>query len=171
MMIPEDTITGVLANNGFQKKKLKEFRLPVVFKDYWPEIEFAPFCDKAQTKGVLLFDDGNQLRAVKYELGKIKPNRDGISASILCDFCFTLRARNQTALITFDLNREKTKSVAHYCCADLQCSLHVRALTDAALRSKTQIREDITPEGRIDRFVAKTAKIFDTNGSITISAE
>lgn len=170
MKIDQEKLTELLIENGFRNKKIKEYRIPVELKAYWPEIELVMLCDKAQAKGVLLFDDGTALSAVKYELGKIKPNRNGASTSILCDFCFTMQSRNQTALITFDLNREKTKSVGYYCCADLQCSLHVRGLTDASLRSRSKIREDITPEGRIARFVVKTSKIFATNGSIIILA-
>jgi len=169
MQIQDSDIATLLIQHGFSKKKVKEYHTPTIFKDYWPEIELAPFCDKAETKGILLFETTLELRAVKFELGKIKSDPSGLSKQILCDFCFTLQPRAQTALITFDLNREKTKTLAFYCCADLQCSLHVRGLTDAALRSKSQIREDITPEDRIVRFSNKTTKIFAANLSTEIS--
>jgi hypothetical protein len=169
MITPNDTLVEQLASHGFNKKKLKEYRVPAIFKDYWPEIELAPFCDKAESKGIILFEVAQQLYAAKYELKKIKPGLSGTSKPIICDFCFTVQPRNQTALITFDLNREKTKSVAYFCCADLQCSLHVRGLTDAALRSKSQLREDISPEARITRFIDKTQSIFSTNRSVLVS--
>jgi hypothetical protein len=169
MIIALDTLNDQLLQAGFKKKKLAELRIPDVYKEYWSEIELTSVCDKSQTRGIIIFFNASNTYAVKYELKKIKPNSKGISGSILCDFCYTLQPRSKTAVITFDLNREKTRSVSFYCCADLQCSLHVRGLTDASLVSKSQIREDIIPQKRIDRFVAKTTTIFTTNGAVIVN--
>ncbi len=171
MLTSLESLASSLATSGFNKKKLKEYRVPSQFKEYWPEIDLAPLCDKAEVKGVLMFEATGQLQAVMYELKKIKPGLSGASKPIICDFCFTMQPRNQTALITFTLNREKTKTVAYYCCADLQCSLHVRGLTEAALRSKSQLREDISPEARVTRFIHKTQAIFSTNNSVLVSSQ
>lgn len=168
MTIDMYNLPALLTKYGFSKKKLADYRIPSDFFNDWCDIEFVPFCDKAQTKGILLFEESNILKVAKFELKKLKPGLGGVSKPIICDFCFTLQPRPQVSLITFELNREKTKTLAHYCCADLQCSLHVRGLTVAALRSKSQIKEDILPEARVARFTTKTRDIFSRNNSVEI---
>jgi hypothetical protein len=157
--------TSRLIEAGFKKKKLQEYFLPMIFNELEFEPELLPFCDKASTAGILIFVGTRQVRAVAFELKKLKAAKSGAMKPIVCDLCYTLQAGSRVALITFTLNREKTRSVSYYVCADLACSLHVRGLSNVLNFAKSQIREDITIDDRILRLVAKSSVIFDTNGS------
>lgn len=165
--VQEDT-SLLLINAGFKKRKLSELNLPSSFEglDFDPEI--IPLCDKAGTSGILLFEDGSERYAAVYTLKRLKPGKAGNLRPVVCDFCFTQRPGTKVALITFNLNREKTKTVAQYICADLACSMHVRGLTDALVIAKSQVSEDITIDDRIERLKRKTAAIFEHNGAVKL---
>ena len=161
----EDELCVALIQSGFKKKKLREYSVPALFKahDFAPEL--LPVCDKAGTTGVLILSTLDQVRAVSYELNKLKASKSGTLKPIICDFCYTLQSGTNIALISFSLNRDKTRTVSHFICGDLACSLHVRGLTNVLDIAKSQIREDITIEDRILRLISKSTKIFESNGS------
>lgn len=168
MILIESEIKKVLAAHGFSKKKLAEYAIAKQAQPYYDIAELVPFADKELIKGILLFEHSGAVQAVQFVRSKIKPGKGGVSRPIICDFCFTLQPRSNISLITFPLDRTATRTVAYYVCADLVCSLHVRGVTDALVRSKSQLREDISPEDRIQRFADKTAKIFETNNAVTL---
>ncbi|MNY56422.1 hypothetical protein D3C86_1925030 [compost metagenome] len=70
--------------------------------------------------------------------------------AIICDFCSTWQRGSNSAVITFDRSDKSSRS--YLCCADLLCSLHVRDLTTQAALSRTQLREQVTPERRVERL-------------------
>jgi hypothetical protein len=160
-----NSLKVTLLSNGFKKKKLADYSIPYVFTDHNFEPELIPFCDKSGTAGILLLRNQGRILAASYELKRLKASKSGALKPIICDFCYTLQAGARIALVTFNLNREKTRTVAYYCCADLACSLHVRGLTEILDFAKSQLREDISIDDRVLRLLKKSAAIFEANGS------
>lgn len=169
MVVIESDIKKLLSAHGFSKKKLAEYAIAKQVQQYYDIAELVPFADKELTKGIILFEHSGTVQAAQFGRTKIKPGKSGVSRPIICDFCFTLQPRSNVSLITFPLDRTATRTVAYYACADLACSLHVRGVTDTLVRSKSQLREDISPADRIQRFANKTAKIFESNNAVTLS--
>lgn len=116
--------------------------------------DFLTVTTKSGNEGVLLFDD----KVVQFSLNKRRPNAAGRVEAVICDICATWQRGTNSAILTFKKNA--THSVSHLVCADLDCSLHVRGLTNASKLARTQIREQITPEGRIERLRARLTQIF-----------
>jgi len=101
---------------------------------------------KSGNEGVLIFGD----HLVQFSLERRRPNTAGRVEAILCDICATWQRGTNSAVLTFKIS--STHTISHLVCADLDCSLHVRDLTDASKLSRTQLRESITPDGRIARL-------------------
>jgi hypothetical protein len=120
----------------------------------WEDRDYLAVMDKPRHDGVLLYGDD----AVPFSLSARQPNANGRVEAIICDICATWRRGTESASITFQKNA--TSTVSYLVCADLDCSLHVRSLTDAARLSRTQLREDITPEARIERLNKKLQSIL-----------
>lgn len=157
-----------LQNAGFQKRKLAAYTVPAIFADAMSDVELMPLSDKSRASGILLFESAETVRAAQFEIKKIKSTGAGQRKPMVCDFCYTLRPGGQIGMICFVLDRQKTRMLSHYVCADLACSLHVRGLTDALVYAKTQIREDISTPDRIARLHTKTSAIFDNNASVVV---
>ena len=118
------------------------------------ERDFLTVTTKSGNEGVLLFND----LVIQFTLGKRRPNAAGRVEAIICDICATWQRGTNSGLLIF--KKTSTHTVSHLVCADLDCSLHVRDLTDASKLSRTQLRESITPEGRIARLQDRLAKIL-----------
>lgn len=115
----------------------------------WEQRDFLAVMDKSRQEGVLLYGD----YTVPFSLSARQPNASGRTEAIICDICATWRRGTESAGITFQKNA--TSSVSYLVCADLDCSLHVRGITKVAQLSRTQLREDMTPEARIERLNKK----------------
>lgn len=120
----------------------------------WDQRDFIAVMDKSRQRGVLLFGD----HTVPFSLSGRQPNTNGRVEAIICDICATWQRGTHSAVITFQKGDKAT--VSHLVCADLNCSLHVRGLTSAARLSRAQLREDITPEGRIARLRTRLHSII-----------
>jgi len=108
--------------------------------------DFLSITTKSGNEGVLLFEHV----MYPFELQRRAPNAAGRVEAIICDFCATWQRGTASALITF--KKSERRSVSHLVCADLDCSLHVRDLTPASKISRTQLREHITLEARVQRL-------------------
>jgi len=123
----------------------------------WESRDFLAVTNKQGSEGVLIVPFlGNVV--VPFVLQQRKPNASGRIEAIICDICATWQRGTHSAVITFTV--DKTRSVSFLCCADLECSLHVRGKTKDALLARTQLREQITPEGRIQRLHDRLASIL-----------
>jgi len=120
----------------------------------WDSRDFLAVTDKAGNEGVLLYQDAT----VPFVLSPRVARTGGRVAAIICDICATWRRGPESAVIT--LPKGDSRSVSYLVCADLNCSLHVRAMTDAGILSRSQIREDITPDRRKERLRERLATIL-----------
>lgn len=122
----------------------------------WKNRDFLAVMNRSKSEGVLIAPLEN-VYVVPFQLQKRKPNKTGRVEAIICDFCVTWQRGSNSAVISFA--KEKS-SVSFLCCGDLDCSLHVRDKTRAAKLSRTQLRENISPEGRVERLQAKLETIL-----------
>lgn len=120
----------------------------------WEARDFIAVTDKSGNEGVLLYQD----ETVPFTLSPRVARADGQVAAVICDICATWRRGPESAVLT--LPKGDNRSVSYLVCADLQCSLHVHGMTDAGILSRSQIREDITPDRRIERLRERLAAIL-----------
>ena len=112
----------------------------------WELRDFLIVTDKSGREGVLLYGE----EVVPFTLHPRTAKSSGRVEAIICDICATWRRGTESATITFQAGDRR--SVSHLVCADLDCSLHIRGLTDASVLSRSQLREDITPDARVARL-------------------
>lgn len=124
----------------------------------WEDRDFLAVTNKQGNEGVLVIPFLNTV--APYTLSKRAPSGKGRIEAIICDICATWQRGTHSAVITFQTS--PVRSVSFLCCEDLQCSLHVRGKTSAAILSRAQIREQIDPEARIDRLRERLGSIVAT---------
>lgn len=124
----------------------------------WEDRDFLAVMNKSQTEGILIVPFAE--RVVPFEIRALKPKASGaLPAAVICDFCATWQRASYASAITFSKDR---RSLTFLVCGDLNCSLHIRDKTDEARLSRTQLREDISEEGRIERLRHRMMKILQS---------
>jgi hypothetical protein len=123
----------------------------------WQDRDFLVVTNKQGNEGVLIVPFLGD-KVVPFSLIARRPNAAGRVEAIICDICATWQRGTHSAVITFTV--DSTRTVSFLCCGDLQCSLHVRGKTPAATLSRAQLREQITPEGRIERLKRRLRDIL-----------
>jgi hypothetical protein len=151
------------------KSELKFIKSTEHLPEDWSNYELIAISDRTGDKGVLLLEPDSDLYIVQYELSrKIIDFKTGRRRAVICDFCYTWQAGSNASSITFSVAGSKRK-VRFLCCGDLKCSQHVRSLTKASKVSRTQLRENITNEGRVIRFKEKLREKINQLELVTIS--
>ncbi len=118
----------------------------------WQHYDFIGLPTKNNQAGILFLEPHDKRYAVPYEISPLPSGPTGRAKPIICDFCKTWQAGGRAGSITFRVERRSSNSISFLCCLDLKCSLHVRDRTSAAKSSRAQLREDITPEHRVERL-------------------
>ena len=108
--------------------------------------DFLVIMNKSRSEGVLLFED----LFYPFSLTKKAASSTGRIDGIICDICATWQRGSNAARIT--LPKDEKTTVSYLVCADLDCSLHVRDMTPESKLSRAQLREHISPDGRIERL-------------------
>lgn len=116
---------------------------------------FLAVLDKAGNEGILLYGD----TIVPIQVAKRTANSRGRTEAIICDICATWRRGTASAVLT--IRHSSTHTSSYLVCADLDCSLHVRDLTEASKLSRTQLRESITSEARVARLESRLNSILN----------
>lgn len=134
-------------------------------EERWAEAEIIPVTDRAGNKGVLLAQPDDQVVILPYELKTVLTSSTGKAQAIICDLCRTWQVGTRAGSITFLKDKRGVKSVSFLCCADLMCSRHVRNQTSASKTSRSQLREDVTVEQRIERLKDRLRYIITEVGA------
>lgn len=117
--------------------------------------DFVTVTTKSGKEGVLLYGD----MIIPFELSVRATNASGRVEAVICDICATWQRGTNSANLTFKKGDNRT--VSHLVCADLDCSLHVRGLTAVSKVSRTQLRENISSDGRIRRLHERLRSILE----------
>lgn len=137
--------------------------------EVWADTEVLAVSDRSGNKGVLLLDSGDALYGVSYELSRGITSSTGKAQPIICDFCRTWQTGSRSGSVTLTKPARDSGSVTFLCCADLECSRHVRNLTSAAKTSRSQLREDMSSEERVKRLRRRTQEISELVGLSPVS--
>lgn len=154
----KDEFTEILKRTTTIKPRFKrDVRFTVSVEgmadDDWAQRELVAIHDKNHNTGILLLQPYDKLYMVAFEAGgAVRDSGSGRSKAIICDFCYTWRTGGDAGLVTFFADSQTKNSTAQLCCLDLLCSEHVRTKTKAALMSRAQLREHLTPEARVARL-------------------
>lgn len=117
--------------------------------------DFVVVTTKSGKEGVLLYED----MVIPFELSARAANASGRVEAVICDICATWQRGTNSANLTFKMGENRT--VSHLVCGDLDCSLHVRGLTAVSKVSRTQLRENISSDGRIRRLHERLRSILE----------
>lgn len=129
-------------------------------EDDWAETELLAISDKAGNRGVLVLQVHEaEVYLASYALSRGLVSSTGKAQPIICDFCRTWQTGSRSGSITLDKPGRDAGSITFLCCADLQCSRHVRNLTAAAKTSRSQLREDMTSEQRVERLKQRIEEV------------
>ena len=155
----------ILENADIKPRLKKELKFETSTKNLpadWSEFELIDIADRTGSKGILLLQPGNSLYLAQYEIiRRIIDANTGRDRAIICDFCYTWQPGSNAASITFTHAATKHK-IRFLCCGDLACSQHVRTQTKASLVSRSQLRESLSNEERVERLKTKLSeKIID----------
>jgi hypothetical protein len=132
--------------------ELKFVKSTEALANEWSDYELLSIQDRTGDKGVLLLQPYGDVFIISYELSRrIVDSKTGRGRAIICDFCFTWQPGSNAASITFTHAMTKHK-IGFLCCGDLNCSQHVRSATKASIVSRTQLRENMTNDDRIERL-------------------
>lgn len=151
--------TTLLKAQRVRPRLVRELRFAPEAIDDWSDRELLAITTRSPAEGVLLVQT-SELYLVPYELTtKIADKATGRSKAIICDFCYTWQRGGNAGRITFQRARDG-HSFTFLCCADLDCSLHVRGRTAAAALSRAQLHEDLEPEQRVARLTKKLQAVL-----------
>ncbi len=127
----------------------------------WQHRDYVPVSDRSGNKGVLLLTKDSDYYLLPYEIKRgLSSSFTGAAQPIICDLCRTWQSGTRAGSITFSLPHKKG-TVSHLCCADLLCSSHVRGTTSASKTSRSQLREHIAPEERVERLQNRLSRLID----------
>lgn len=145
--------------NGVKPRLRRELRFTPESITDWHDRDFLVVTNKQGNEGVLIVPFAD-FAVLPFAIDRRQPNAAGRVEAIICDICATWQRGTHSAVITF--TSSSTRSVSFLCCEDLQCSLHVRGKTPAAILSRAQIREQLTPNERIERLTRRLTNIVHT---------
>jgi len=154
MILPtKDELTKLLTAARISKRIIRDLRYVPEGITYPEERDFLAVMNKASAEGVLLYGE----RVIPFLLSKRSANRAGRVEAIICDICATWQRGTNSAVLT--LKRSSERSSSYLVCADLDCSLHVRDMTNASKLSRSQLREHVTIPERIARLETRLRAI------------
>lgn len=125
------------------------------------ESNFILIKEKSVSKGVLVYQSGNNYHVLRYKLAPLSPSSvTGKRSVIICDFCSTWHGSSSSTSVTFDVSTHPGTSLTFLCCRGLACNENVRNKTNIAHTSRAHLRENLSDEERIERFIAKLDQVL-----------
>lgn len=122
----------------------------------WVETELLPIWNKSKNGGILLIQLSDDLFILPFDATRAAADATGRSKPVICDLCYTWQPSSSGGFVTFYPDKSGDNSVSLLCCQDLRCSDNVRTKTSAGIKSRTQLREHMTNEDRVERLKQKT---------------
>jgi len=153
-------LDGLLKGSNVKPRVKRELRFVPEEIGEWEDRDFLAVFNKSRSEGVLIVPL-DRTYIIQFRLQKRMPNKTGRVEAIICDFCATWQRGSNSAIISFD--RTDKSSASFLCCADLECSLHVRDKTSESAISRTQLRENNTVEDRIERLIDRLGSKIISN--------
>lgn len=151
--IIRDEFVALIKKARIKSRLVRDLRfVPEEISD-WEARDFLAVMTKSGAEGAFMTPDH---RIKPFELHR-RVAKSGRVTPIICEFCSTWQRGSNSAIITFTT---KCGGISHLVCWDLMCSFHVRDMTTASKLSRVQLREDITPEQRVQRLQTKLDAIL-----------
>lgn len=141
------------------KKKLQY--ASAEFKKLLPYELVPVFNNKADGFVLIYNDETNDYVPVRFESSKLKASKlTGRQRAVICDLCFTWRKGSGISRISFYPPQKDQKGIGLLCCSKLDCSLHVRSLTEESTLSRAQFKEDMNEQEKISRLKTKCMSLI-----------
>ena len=161
-----DNLTTCIEESSAKKSLKKNIRpVPIVTglsTEDWASLDFLTIPSRDKRNGLLIIGTDENVYVTPYELSPLRGDSStGRLKPVICDFCKTWQTGSRAATISFRPNPRSLDTIGFLCCADLQCSLHVRDRTVDSKTSRAQLHENITIEERIDRLRSKLNSLVE----------
>lgn len=160
-----DIFTQLVAASTAKPRLRRELRFTTsvehIRDEQWKDLELIAITDRSGNTGVIIIEIDEQTYVLPCEFKRgLSSSISGRAQPITCDFCVTWQSGVRAGSVLFTNAKGSSVSIGYLCCGDLQCSSHVRGLTNAAKVSRAQLREDMTPEDRIERLKNNLRKVI-----------
>lgn len=159
--ISPEQLSDLLKQVRIKPRIVNDLRFQSDLIDDWGDLELLAVWARSGNEGVLIVpsdESAYDLLPFTFTHG-LTNNQTGRSKSVICDFCYTYQSGGGAGRITFT-RKDGLRSLSFLCCADLQCSRHVRSKTSASLQSRTQLHEDLTTQQRVDRLKSRLRQLL-----------
>ncbi len=167
--IDQEQFTSLLKTERVKSRLVRELRFNRADTTNWDDLEVLAVSTRSKNEGLLLIQL-DKLYLLPYELiTGLKDNTTGRSKPVTCDFCYTWQRGGRAARITFR-RMSDDHTFTYICCDTLDCSLNVREKTAESILSRTQLREEITEEQRINRLEKKLQELITTLDSKPVTS-
>lgn len=154
-----------IAAASLKPRFMRELRPRFDLANDWEDRDFWTATDRSGNRGIMWIDLDAQVYILPYSLSRgIIDKASGRARPVICDLCFTQQLGTSAARIGIALAGRSESNRSLLCCADLNCSDHVRGKTAASLRSKAQLRETISVEDRIARLHNRLRELVTSLG-------
>lgn len=129
--------------------------------------DFMVVTTKSPTRGVLIIPVDDGFSVIPFEMSlRVTDTVTGRSKPVICDFCFTWQAGQSAGRVSLTLPDGRIKALL--ACGDLNCSKHVRGLTQASRMSRAQLAEHLDADDRIARL-SERLRAFTTANSYPVT--
>lgn len=153
----KETIQG----SGYKKSLINKLKLSSELNGFL-EFELVPIFDNKGHGLVLLKGNANDgYKVLRFESSALKADtKTGRYKPVICDLCFTWKRGSTISRTNFSSSNKDSKKVGLLCCSKLNCSLHVRSLTEDAKLSRAQLKEDLDDNERVIRLKKRYIKLL-----------
>ena len=159
--LSREQFSALLKEARIKSRLVREVRFIPEEIENWADLELLAISTRSASEGLLLIQT-DHFYMIAYTLTTgLADKKTGRSKPITCDFCYTWQRGSNAGRITFRRATDN-HTLTYLCCADLQCSLHVRNMTAAATLSRTQLHEDIGVDQRVARLKRKLNDVLLT---------
>ncbi len=159
--LTNDELASIIKQSNLSSSLKRKLKISTDDID-WQDCNFILIKEKSVSKGVLIYAHGDEYYVLRYSLSPLPTSPvTGKRSVIICDFCSTWHGSSSSTSVTFDISgAHKGTSLSFLCCRELACNENVRNKTNIAHLSRAHVRENISDEERIERFINKLDTIL-----------
>ena len=150
--ITQSQLEDILKKGRYNKKLLAELRLGILDSLDWSNLDFLTLSNKSGGKGLLFYEEDDRLTVASYKIIRKTASQSGQNKAMICDICNTWQRGEAVGFMTIEDPSNRQRITGCYVCLNLECSLHIRDLTNQGLLSRTQLRENLDVASRIARL-------------------
>lgn len=133
--------------DSFIPKERKLVKMPNLKVIDWEKLDFLGWLHPSGHLGYIVCEINGIIRGIVLEKTRALSQKPK-----LCAICLTMHSGSYVNLFSAKSVKNKNRSIGHYICYDLKCSLYVRG---EKAPSASQMMETITKEEKVSRLIKR----------------